>query len=218
MADLRRERIDYDADPLLEAEVPADPVELFGEWLDDALANRDGGILEPTAMTLSTVSRVADGWQPTARVVLLKGYDGRGFQFFTNYESAKGRELAENPRACLSFYWAPLYRQVRLEGVVERLPAEESDDYFAIRPRSAQVGAWASRQSSEVAHLAELETSYEEAELRVPDDPVPRPPYWGGYVLSPERMEFWVGQRGRMHDRLVYTRTESGWALGRLAP
>lgn len=218
MADLRRERIDYEADPLRESDVPSDPLELFGEWLDRALAAKDDGVLEPTAMTVSTVERVDGGWQPTARVVLLKGYDERGFVFFTNYQSAKGQQLAENPKVCASFYWMPLFRQVRIEGTAVTLMAEESDDYFAIRPRSAQIGAWASRQSSEVANLAELETSYEEADLRFPDDPVPRPPYWGGYAIVPQRIEFWMGGRGRMHDRLLYTRTETGWALGRLAP
>jgi pyridoxamine 5'-phosphate oxidase len=218
MADLRRERIDYESDPLLEAEVPSDPLVLFGEWLDDALAAKDQGLLEPTAMTVSTVARVGDEWQPQARVVLLKEFDERGFVFFTNYESAKGHEIAANPRVCASFFWMPLSRQVRIDGVAERISAEESDDYFSIRPRGAQVGAWASRQSTEVANLGELETAYEEADLRFPDDPVPRPPHWGGYVIAPTRIEFWVGRRSRMHDRLVYTRNETRWAVGRLAP
>lgn len=218
MADLRRERIDYESDPLLEAEVPSDPLVLFGDWLDDALAAKDQGLLEPTAMTVSTVARVGGGWQPQARVVLLKEFDERGFVFFTNYESAKGREIAANPRVCASFFWMPLSRQVRIDGVARKISAEESDDYFSIRPRGAQVGAWASRQSTEVANLGELETAYEEADLRFPDDPVPRPSHWGGYVIEPTRIEFWVGRRSRMHDRLVYTRNETRWTVGRLAP
>ncbi len=198
--------------------MPSDPFVLFGEWLDDALAAKDQGLLEPTAMTVSTVAHDGDEWQPQARVALLKGYDERGFVFFTNYESAKGREIAANPRVCASFFWMQLSRQVRIDGVAEKISAEESDDYFAIRPRGAQVGAWASRQSAEVANLAELETAYEEADLRFPDDPVPRPPHWGGYVIVPHRIEFWVGRRSRMHDRLVYTHNETRWTVGRLAP
>lgn len=218
MADLRRERIDYDSDALLEVEVPSDPLDLFGDWLDEALAAKGDALMEPTAMTLSTVAETSRGLQPTARVVLLKGFDDRGFTFFTNYFSAKGEEIAQNPNVCASLYWMPLFRQVRIDGIAEKLTAEESDDYFAIRPREAQVGAWASRQSADVANLAYLETAYEEAELRFPDDPVPRPPHWGGYLIIPQRIEFWVGRKNRMHDRLVYTRTDSGWSLGRLAP
>lgn len=218
MADLRRERIDYEADPLLEATVPSDPLALFGAWLDDALAARNQGLLEPTAMTVSTVAWDAGTWRPDARVVLLKGVDDQGFEFFTNYESAKGRQIAENPQVTANFYWMQIARQVKIEGVAEKVPSDLSDEYFAIRPRGAQIGAWASIQSAEVANLDELETAYQEAEIRFPDDPVPRPEHWGGYRIVPYRIEFWVGRRSRMHDRIVYTRNESGWSIGRLAP
>ncbi len=218
MADLRRERIDYPADPLLEAEVPHDPLELFETWLDDAMAARDEGLLEPTAMTLSTVTWSENTWRPDARVVLLKGVDERGFLFFTNYESAKGQQIAENPQVTATFYWSQIARQVKIEGVAEKVPDVVSNEYFAIRPRGAQIGAWASTQSAEVANLDELETAYAEADLRYPDDPVPRPPHWGGYQIVPSRIEFWVGRPSRMHDRIVYTRSETGWSIGRLAP
>lgn len=211
--------MDYQsADHLREDRVPADPLELFERWLDDALAVKGKMMPEPTAMILSTARTTDSGPQPTSRVVLLKEVDERGFCFYTNYDSAKGKELAQNERACGLFYWMPLFRQVRVEGPVVKVSAAESDDYFAIRPRGAQIGAWASRQSADVTSYTELQTAYMEADLRFPDDPVPRPLHWGGYRLVPETLEFWVGRPSRMHDRLIYHRSGSGWSLGRLAP
>lgn len=218
MPDLRRERVDYQSQHLDEDQVPGDPLELFDRWLNDALAAKGKMMPEPTAMTLSTVRSTPAGPQPTARVVLLKEFDERGFCFYTNYDSAKGKELAVNDRACGLFYWMPLFRQVRVEGQVVKVSAAESDDYFEIRPRGAQIGAWASRQSAAVKSYTELQTAYMEADLRFPDDSVPRPLHWGGYRLVPDTFEFWVGRPSRMHDRLIYRRTESGWTLGRLAP
>ena len=151
-------------------------------------------------------------------MVLLRGVDGRGLVFYTNYESRKGRELAENPRAALLFYWEPLQRQVRIEGQVVRVPAEESDAYFARRPRDSQLGAWASAQSREIPDREALQAEMDAAAARFADRPVPRPPHWGGYRLIPEIFEFWQGRPGRLHDRFRYLRRGERWQIRRLAP
>lgn len=213
--DLAAERIDYLGRHLTESEVPADPLRLFQTWLADAFAAKATGALpEPTAMVVSTV----DGGRPSSRTVLLKDADGRGFVFFTNYESRKGRELADNPAVALLFGWYALQRQVRVEGSASRVDRAESEAYFATRPRGSQLGAWASAQSSEVPSAETLTASYRVAEERFGDGEVPCPPHWGGFRVVPETIEFWQGQPSRMHDRLLYRRAAENWALTRLAP
>jgi pyridoxamine 5'-phosphate oxidase len=191
-----------------------DPFTLFAEWLADA---RRTEINDPNAMTLATIG--LDG-APDARIVLLKGQDPRGLVFYTNYESRKGEELSSDPRATLVFHWKSLQRQIRVEGTVERVAPEEADAYFASRPRLSKVGAWASDQSRPLAERPELERRLAEAEARFPGDDVPRPPHWSGFRLLPHRFEFWREMPYRLHDRLVFTRSEAGepWSKGRLFP
>jgi pyridoxamine 5'-phosphate oxidase len=190
-----------------------DPLRQFLAWLAEAQAT---GLREPTAMTLATAD--AEG-RPSARVVLMRGHDERGFMFYTNYESRKGHDLAVNPRAALVFYWDPLGRQVRIEGDVRRLDRADSDAYFRSRPRGSRIAAWASAQSRAIASRASLETAFEEAALRFPGEEVPLPPYWGGYIVAPEAYEFWEGRPDRLHDRLRYTRGPDGsWRRVRLSP
>ena len=189
-----------------------DPLELFREWVEAA---RAAGLDLPEAVTLATAD--ANG-KPSARTVLLKGADERGFAFFTNYESRKGRELTENPRAALVFHWAQEpRRQVLVTGRTERLPERESDEYYRSRPVGSRLAARASRQSSPLGDRKELEQAFAEAEAAYGDDP-PRPPYWGGFLLVPETIEFWEGRENRMHDRVRYTRSDDGWKLEVLAP
>jgi pyridoxamine 5'-phosphate oxidase len=213
--DLAAERIDYSGQHLVETEVPAEPLALFQRWLADAFAAKEGGLLpEPTAMVVST----AAGTRPSARTVLLKEADARGFTFFTNYDSRKGHELAANPAVALLFGWYPLYRQVRVEGTASQVDRAESEAYFETRPRGSQLGAWASAQSAAVASLEALTETYRQAEERFADRDVPCPPYWGGYRVVPTAVEFWQGQPSRMHDRLLYRRVGDSWTLTRLAP
>lgn len=194
------------------ASVDPDPIAQFRAWF---AAARDAGIYEPEAMTVSTVG--ADG-RPSSRFVLLRGLDERGFAFFTNYTSAKGRALEAHPYAALTFGWLTIHRSVRVEGPVERLPEHESDTYFASRPRGAQLGAWASPQSSVLSGRDELDRALAEAEKRFAGGPVARPPHWGGFLVRPERVELWEGRPNRLHDRVRYTRDGDGWRLERLAP
>jgi pyridoxamine 5'-phosphate oxidase len=171
---------------------------------------------EVNAMTLATAS--ADGL-PAARIVLLKGYHERGFQFYTNYESFKGRQLAENPRACLVFFWKELERQVRITGLVEKLSEKESNDYFRIRPEGSRIGAWASPQSTVIESSEWLTERVKLYEEKFSDSEIPRPPHWGGYLVKPVTLEFWQGRTDRLHDRLLYTLQENGgWMIERLAP
>ncbi len=206
-------RKEYTQPPLCEADVDADPVRQFARWFEEALA---ANVPEVNAMTLATATA---GGVPSARVVLLKDFGEAGFTFFTNYNGRKARELAANPRAALVFYWAPLERQVRVEGTVEMSDAAESDRYFRSRPLGARLGAWASAQSTVLADRADLERQVAELAEKYPDGDVPRPPFWGGYRVRPETVEFWQGRPSRLHDRLVYRRlAEGGWELVRLAP
>ena len=210
---IRDARISYEKDTLDEGRVASDPLELFQAWLREALAA--DGVIEPNAVT---VASVGDDGRPSLRVVLLRGYDERGFVFFTNYESRKGRELEAHSAAAMLFYWGALERQVRIEGSVSRLDASESDTYFMQRPRGHRLSAWASKQSAVVPDRAFLEAQMAEADRRFKDVEVERPPYWGGYRLTPHAYEFWQGRRNRVHDRIAYERSAGGWNKVRLAP
>jgi pyridoxamine 5'-phosphate oxidase len=202
----------HDDHPLTPDDVDAEPIAQFHRWFDEAA---EAGIALPHAMALATCD--ASG-HPSVRHVLLRGVDLRGFVFYTNRESRKGRELASNPHASTVFLWKVLDRQVVVCGSVEPVSNEESDRYFASRPRDAQIGAWASHQSAPLDSRETLETLVREAEERYAGSDVPRPPYWGGYRIVPEEFEFWQGRRHRLHDRLRYEREGEGWVVRRLSP
>lgn len=201
-----------DMPPFSEADLLDDPVELFARWYE--LARERASLAE--AVCVATVDE--DG-TPDARMVLLKGFDERGFRFFSNEDSAKGRQLAARPVAALTFYWRELDRQVRVRGPVERVSDAEDDEYFASRPRDSQLGAWASPQSAPLSDRADLEERLAAVRSRFGDGEVERPPFWGGYRVAPDSIEFWQGQVGRLHDRFRYSRDEGGsWRAGRLGP
>ncbi len=210
---LAEHRKDYSMAGLLEKDLARDPFRQFEKWFQEAEGAK---VIEPNAMTVATATK--DG-RPSARTALLKGVDGRGFVFFTNYESRKGRELAENPYATLVFPWLALERQVIVEGPVTKASREESEAYFHSRPQASQLGAWVSRQSSIVTNRAVLEDGYKAVERKYAGQTVPIPPHWGGFRLAPERVEFWQGRRSRLHDRLRYVREKDGsWSVERLSP
>lgn len=209
IAHLRR---DHGVAPLELEDLDPDPIVQFGRWMEDALA---AGLTLPNTMTLATAA--PDG-RPSARMVLLKGFDHRGFVFYTNYGSRKSRELAANPQAALVLYWSRLERQVRVEGRVERLGEAESDAYFASRPLESRLGAWASRQSEPLASRAELERRLAELERQYAGGDVPRPPHWGGWIVAPDAIELWQGRPNRLHDRFLYTHRGDAWERARLSP
>jgi pyridoxamine 5'-phosphate oxidase len=210
IADLRK---DYALQSLNEADVDPNPFKQFQFWFDQAVAAQ---LPEPNAMTLATATCNA---VPDARVVLLKGFDERGFVLYTNYESRKGQELAENPQATLVFWWAELERQVRISGAVEKVSAAESDEYFHSRPIGSQLGAWTSNQSQVISDRSVLEHRLQELTDQYQGQEIPRPPHWGGYRVIPREIEFWQGRKSRLHDRLRYRKLEAGgWQIDRLSP
>ena len=211
MADLSDIRRDFASDGLLEADMSADPIEQFSAWFDVALK---ADILDPNAMTVSTVG--ADN-KPSARVVLLKGFNKDGFIFFTNYGSKKGTDLAANPNAVMSFFWPQLNRQIIIYGSVEKTNRIESEKYFRSRPVNSRLAAWASEQSSKIETREILERRVDELREKFGDD-VPLPPFWGGFRLKPEKIEFWQGRQNRMHDRICYELSGKSWSRYRLSP
>jgi pyridoxamine 5'-phosphate oxidase len=207
IADLRQS---YEKGILLEQDAKASPFEQFGLWFDQAL---EQNVPEPTTMTLATADSQG---RPSARIVLLKGFDEAGFVFYTNYNSRKGQDLAVQPWASLNFFWQALERQVRINGLIAKVSAQESDDYFHSRPLGSRLGAWVSAQSQPTT-LAALEANTAVVQQKYGDQP-PRPPHWGGYRLAPEYFEFWQGRPSRLHDRLTYQRSGTSWALERISP
>lgn len=206
-------RNEYKQQPFDEKDLALSPIDQFTKWFDEATA---ANIPDANAMTLATATR--DGIV-SARMVLLKGFDERGFCFYTNYESRKGRTLAENPNAALVFFWQPLERQVRIEGSVSMMTVAEADEYWQSRPSASQLGALASPQSRTIPNRAFLESNYEALEKKYKDGVVPRPNHWGGFRVSPRTIEFWQGRPGRLHDRILYSRVDDGsWKRERLAP
>jgi pyridoxamine 5'-phosphate oxidase len=210
IADIRRE---YSLQSLTENNIDPNPIIQFKKWWDETLNSE---IIEPNAMTLATASQ--DGL-PSARIVLLKGFSEKGFVFFTNYESYKGQQLAENPKACLVFFWKEIERQVRITGLVSKISAKESDEYFETRPGSSRIGAWASPQSRVIENREWLDQQFNSLAAKMEGASIQRPPYWGGYIVNPVMIEFWQGRPDRLHDRIQYSIEEDGgWKIERLAP
>lgn len=209
IADIRK---DYSLQSLSETDVDINPIRQFERWWNEAV---DSLVDEVNAMTLATCTKEG---MPDARIVLLKGFSEEGFTFFTNYQSSKARELEVNPFACLVFFWKELERQVRIEGSVTKVSAEASDDYFSQRPRASRIGAWSSPQSEVIVNREVIETNAARYQAEFPDDNIPRPSHWGGYVVAPVSIEFWQGRRSRLHDRIRYASSNKEWKIDRLAP
>lgn len=206
-------RNDFESLHLDKKKVDNNPITQFEHWMENAL---EAKVPEPNAMTLATVNKKG---QPDARIVLLRSVDKNGFSFFTNYKSAKGKEISENRKVCLNFFWADLARQVRILGTTEKLSAKASDDYFQSRPRESQIGAWASEQSKKIENRQVLEKKFVELEKKFLDRKIPRPPHWGGFLVKPVTIEFWQGRSNRLHDRILYEKGSSGkWKISRLSP
>lgn len=210
IADIRK---DYQLQQLDETHAASNAITQFSNWWQEALQS---GIDDVNACTLATAS---SSGKPSARIVLLKGFNKDGFVFFTNYQSQKGRELAENPLACLVFYWKELERQIRIEGIIEKIAAIDSDEYFFSRPTGSQIGAWASPQSSVISNRQLIEDNVKKYETEFQSNPISRPAHWGGYILKPQLIEFWQGRSNRLHDRLQYSLVSNdNWTINRLAP
>lgn len=216
MEDLRKHinslRHDFAKQTLDERYINSNPVLQFEKWFKEAI---DGKVNEPNAMTVATATK--DG-KPSARILLLRNFDENGFIFYTNYTSRKGSEIMENPHCALLFFWPELERQVRIEGTLQKQTSEESDIYFQSRPRESKLGAWTSEQSKIISSRKVLDEEYEKLSKKYPEENVPRPPYWGGYVLKPFSIEFWQGRPSRLHDRILYTFEKNNWKIERLAP
>jgi pyridoxamine 5'-phosphate oxidase len=208
---LQQMREQYDKGILSENDIDANPMKQFEKWFTDAVNNE---IAEPNAMCLTSVS---DN-KPSSRIVLLKGLDDRGFIFYTNYQSRKGEEISNNSQVCLNFFWQAMSQQVRIEGTISKVSAEESDAYFAVRPRESQIGAWASAQSSILNSRKDLEDEVARLNMQYENKIIPRPDYWGGFLVIPNRIEFWQGRPNRLHDRFLYERNGENWIVFRLAP
>jgi pyridoxamine 5'-phosphate oxidase len=211
--DIQNMRQDYHANSLIEAQISPNPIKQFETWFNDALKAE---VFEPNAMTLATSTH---NGRPSARIVLLKGVDNNGFAFYTNYLSRKGKEIAKNPHAALVFFWGTMERQVRIEGTLEKLSKERSEQYFHSRPFGSQIGALVSPQSQEIENRDALDAKLQQMEAEFEGKEIPKPAYWGGYILKPERIEFWQGRSNRLHDRILYKKVDkSTWKMVRLAP
>ncbi len=205
-------RHDFAKQTLNKKDVNSDPIFQFEKWFKEAVSSK---VNEPNAMTIATVG--ADG-MPSARIVLLRNFNESGFVFYTNYISRKGHEIMDNPNCALLFFWPELERQVRIEGVLSKQTAEESDVYFNTRPRTSKLGAWTSEQSQIIENRKVLDEAYEKLSKKYPGEDIPRPSYWGGYILQPQRIEFWQGRPSRLHDRILYSKENNVWRIKRLAP
>lgn len=205
-------RRDFSGKPLDVSSVKSNPYIQFSDWFEEAV---NAQLLDPYAMAVTTVSPQG---KPSTRIVYLRGVDEKGFVFYTNYNSDKGKDIALNNQVALNFLWTGLERQIRIEGMAVKVPEDQSNTYFSNRPRESQIGAWASNQSSELQSREELEEKVIEFTNKFKDEPIPRPDHWGGYIVIPERVEFWQGRPNRLHDRIVYDKVEDDWQIKRLSP